>query len=496
MAMYLFLALPIILIFLLTQRKSPVAKLRHPPGPPGLPFIGNLLQYDSSNLHLSLTKLSKKYGPLMYMKIVRKPVIIISSARVAEEALKHNDLAFSSRPSTTCGVKLSYDNRDIATSPYSEYWREMRKLVILHLFTLKQVNSFRPVREEEVSRMVKEILEKANSGQLVNINRVAVSLSSSIICRIALGKRYDDKGSERRSFDKLLEQLQASSVEFFVADCVPLLGWIDKLSGKVSRLEKVFKDMDSFYQEVIDEHLSPNRPQSMNGDILDLLIGLREDRSSSVQIDWDNIKGLLMNIFVAGTDTSAVAITWAMTALVKKPNILKKVQEEIRSLIGKKGRVYEDDIDKLPYLKAVVKESLRLHPPTPLALPRLTTKPCNIDGYEIEPDTLVFVNVWAIGRDPDYWENPNEFLPERFLNSSIDFKGQDFGFLTFGSGRRRCPGMSLGIKEVEVALANLLYMFDWELPRGMSEEDIDTDSLPGLTTQKKNALCLVPKSYL
>ncbi|KAL0414118.1 UNVERIFIED_CONTAM: cytochrome [Sesamum radiatum] len=501
MSMPLLVALSlIILVFLLARRRgnSPAGRnLRRPPGPLGLPFFGNLLQYDPSNLHLRLAKLSDKYGPLMSMTLVGKPVIVISSARVAKEALKHNDLAFSSRPSFICTRKLSYNNRDIADSPYTEYWREMRKIVVLRLFTLKQVNSFRSVREDEVARMIKEISRRANAHQPVNINETALSLSSSMISRFALGKRYDEEeGSEKRRFDRLLEQLQELTLQIFIGDYFPWLGWIDELCGRVSRLEKGFKDLDSFYEELIEEHLSPSRPESMNGDILDLLIQLREDRSSPVQIGWDHIKGVLMNVFVAGTETSAATITWAMTALIKKPEVLKKVQQEIRTQVEKKGSVDEDDIHKLPYFKAVVKETLRLYPPAPLSLPRLTTKACVVDGYQVEPDSIVYVNVWAIGRDPDFWENPDKFLPERFLNSNLDFKGQDFGFLPFGSGRRVCPGMALGIAEVEVALANLLYSFDWELPAGMMEDDVDMDSSSGIVTHKKNPLCLMARSYL
>ncbi|KAL0388243.1 UNVERIFIED_CONTAM: cytochrome [Sesamum radiatum] len=234
MSMPLLLALSlIILVFLLARRRgnSPAArKLRHPPGPPGLPFFGNLLQYDPSNLHVRLAKLSDKYGPLMSMTLVRKPVIVISSARVAEEALKHNDLAFSSRPSFICTRKLSYNNRDIADSPYTEYWREMRKIVVLRLFTLKQVNSFRPVRKDEVARMVKEISRRANAHQPVNINETTLSLSSSMISRFALGKRYDEEdGSEKMRFDRLLKQMQELTLQIFHWRIIPWLGWIDKL---------------------------------------------------------------------------------------------------------------------------------------------------------------------------------------------------------------------------------------------------------------------------
>ncbi|KAL0376842.1 UNVERIFIED_CONTAM: cytochrome [Sesamum calycinum] len=408
--MPLLIALSLIILVILLARRGRKGtagpKLRRPPGPPGLPFFGNLLQFNPSDLHLRLEKLSNKYGPLMSMTLVGKPVIVISSARVAKEALKHNDLAFSSRPSFICSRKLSYDNHDIAFSPYTEYWREMRKMVVLRLFTLKQVNSFGPAREDEVARMVQQISRRANAQQPVNINETALTLSSNMISRFALGKRYDEEGrSGKRFFDLFQQEL---TLQIFIGDYFPWLGWIDKLCGRVSRLEKAFKDLDSFYEELIEEHLSPNRPDSMNGDILDLLIQLKEDRSSPIQINWNHVKGVLMDIFVAGTDTTAAAITWAMTALIKKPQVLNKVQQEIRTLVGKKG--------------------------------------------------LRVSSIWV--------------------------------------GRRVCPGMALGTAELNVVLANLLYSFNWELPPGMVEDDVDMDSLPGLVTHRKNPLCLMAKSYV
>ena len=125
----------------------------------------------------------------------------------------------------------------------------------------------------------------------------------------------------------------------------------------------------------------------------------------------------MQDIFTAGTDTGATSIVWAMTALMKNPTVLKKVQEEVRTLVGKKGKVYEDDIHSLPYLKAMIKETLRLYPPAPLLVPHETIQRCVIDGYDIEPKTVVYVNAWAIARDPESWENPEE------LGNDIDFRG-------------------------------------------------------------------------
>lgn len=182
-----------------------------------------------------------------------------------------------------------------------------------------------------------------------------------------------------------------------------------------------------------------------------------------------------------------------MTALIKAPKVMHKVQSEVRNLLGKKGKVDEDDLPNLPYLKAVINEALRLYPPAPLLVPRETNEICTLEGYQIQPKTVVYVNAWAVARDPEYWENPHEFVPERFLNSNVDVKGQDFGIIPFGSGRRICPGMLMGLSNVELTVANLLYSFDWELPEGIRSEDIDVEPLPGITMHKKKPLFLVAK---
>lgn len=203
----------------------------------------------------------------------------------------------------------------------------------------------------------------------------------------------------------------------------------------------------------------------------------------------------MQDIFIAGTDTGVAVLVWLMTALMKNPRVMKKVKEEVRNLNPGKSFIDEDDLQKLHYLENVVKETLRLYPPAPLMVPREATEKFEIGGYEIEDKSVIFFNVWAIGRDPEAWEQPEEFNPERFEGiRCVDFsKGQEFGWIPFGGGRRICPGMQMGIVAVELAFANLVNSFDWELPNGMTMEDLDTDVLPGITMHKKNALCLVPK---
>jgi len=185
-------------------------------------------------------------------------------------------------------------------------------------------------------------------------------------------------------------------------------------------------------------------------------------------------------------------MNWAMTFLMKNPKAMRKAQEEVRNLFGNKGFVDEDDVQQLPYLKAVVKETMRLQPTAPLLIPRETTKECCVGGYEIPAKTLVYVSAWAVGRDPEAWENPYEFNPDRFLGSSIDLKGNDFELIPFGAGRRICPGIFIALATVELSLANLLHKFDWEMPSGVEDIDMD-DVLPGLVPHMRDALCLVPK---
>nr|WET52765.1 cytochrome P450 71AT283 [Callicarpa americana] len=496
MILLILLTLPIILIYLLQRNRKAVTNIL-PPGPPGLPLIGNLHQVGTARtLHVYLWQLSKKYGPIIHMKLGPVPVLVVSSAKLAKEVLKTQDLAFCSRPKVLGQQKLSYNGLDMVFAPYNDHWREMRKITAIHLFSLRKAQSFRPIREDEISRMVTKIASFASCHKIVNLSEIAMTLGSTLICRIAFGKRYEEQGSEMRRFDELLHEAEAVAAAFYVSDYFPIFSWVDKLTGSINRLDMTVKDLDSFYQELIDEHLDPDRVKNMEEeeDILDILIKIKEQKS--IDINWDHIKALLTDIFIAGTDTSASSIVWTMTALMKAPNVMEKLHAEIRNLIGKKGKVDEDDLPKLPYLKAVINETFRLYPVAPLLVPRETIERCTLEGYEIQPKTVVYVNTWAVARDPEYWENPGEFLPERFLNNDIDIKGQDFGVIPFGSGRRMCPGMFMGLANVELTIANLLYSFDWELPPGMQPEDVDTEALPGIAVHKKHALLLVPKKYV
>ncbi|XP_057998296.1 iridoid oxidase-like, partial [Hevea brasiliensis] len=197
-----------------------------------------------------------------------------------------------------------------------------------------------------------------------------------------------------------------------------------------------------------------------------------------------------------GSDSTSTIVEWAMAELLRKPEAMRKVKEELNEVVGVNRNVEEIDIEKLPYLQAVLKETLRLHPPIPLLIPRNTMHDTDFMGYHIPKDTQVLVNVWAIGRDPDSWKDPLSFKPERFLGSSIDYKGQNFELIPFGSGRRICVGMVLAQRIVLLGLASLIQCFDWELVKGSIPETLDMRENIGMTVRKFVPLNVIPKRRL
>ncbi|XP_068639621.1 cytochrome P450 71A1-like [Aristolochia californica] len=490
MAVYMFFFLFLLLllsVFVLLNRNSRKRVHRLPPGPSQLPILGVLHELREVS-HRSLWSLSKKYGSLVYLKLGRRPVVVVSSADMAREVMKSHDLHFCSRPSFLSQTMVTYNNQDLAFAPYGPRWRELRKISILELFSVKRVESFSSIRNAEVAEMIQKIsMSGASPKKAVDLSEILFTHGNNIVHRAAYGKSYQGRDQDCKiKMQSAFNETRLLTSTFFFTDYLPQLGWIDVLTGLFGRLTKNCADLDSFLETIIQEHLDGPSPEKE--DFIDALLRLQKDRC----LVREEIKGLLLNVLFAGTDTSAAALEWAMSELMRNPTAMRKVQKEVRTVVQGKQQVEEGELHRLEFLKAVIKETLRLHPPAPLLIPRETIHHSEIAGYDIPPKTTVIVNAFAIGRDPKSWQNPEEFMSERFENSSIDYRGQVFEFIPFGAGRRGCPGISFGMVIVELALANLLYCFDWELPDGVGREELDMDESLGLVVQRRNPLHLVP----
>ncbi|XP_010502529.1 PREDICTED: cytochrome P450 71B19 [Camelina sativa] len=479
-----------------------VKKLKHfkwnlPPSPPKFPVIGNLHQIGELP-HRSLQHLAERYGPVMLLHFGFVHVTVISSREGAEEVLRTHDLDCCSRPKLVGTRLISRDFKDIGFTPYGDEWKERRKFAVRELFCLKKVQSYRHIREEECNFLVKQLSESAVDRSPVDLSKSLFWLTASILFRVAFGQRFhESEFIDKDKIEELVFEAETALASFTCSDFFPVagLGWlVDLFSGQHKRLNDVFYKLDALFQHVIDDHLKPGRSKD-HEDIIDSMLDVihKQGKDDSLKLTIDHIKGFLANIFLAGIDTGAITMIWAMTELVRNPRLLKKVQGDIRDQLGNnKERITEEDIDKVPYLKMVIKETFRLHPAAPLILPRETMAHIKVQGYDIPPERRILVNVGAIGRDPKLWEKPEEFDPERFMDSSVDYRGQHYELLPFGSGRRICPGMAMGIATVELGLLNLLYFFDWKLPDGMTHKDISIEEAGTLTIVKKVPLKLVP----
>ncbi|MED6195854.1 hypothetical protein PIB30_041883 [Stylosanthes scabra] len=440
-ALFVFLTL---LFLILTFTKSDLKRNNLPPGPWRLPFIGNLHQVGELP-HRSLQQLSSIHGPLMFLKLGSVPTLVVSSAEIAKEIFKNHDLAFSGRPKLYAANRLGYNGSSIAFTPYGEYWKEIRKIMMLEVLSAKRVQSFQAVRLEEVQNLLHSIA--LSGGTPVNLSQLTLSLTNNVVCRIAFGTRFGGPSSK-------------------------------------------------FYEHATVNNNDHSKRQH-DEDLVHVLLRLQKDSNQTIALNDQHIKGVLTDIFIAGTDTASATMIWTMLELIKNPDKMERATREVRELVllkkEKNVMVEESDLSMLPYLKSVVKEALRIHPPAPLLVPRETIQPCTIKGYGIPAGTRVFINAKAIAMDPACWENPNEFTPERFLHNPIDyFKGQHIEMLPFGAGRRGCPGVNFAMPLVELSLANLLLRFDWKLPNGIGRNEVDIQEAIGLTMHKKSPLCLIP----
>ncbi|KAG7632692.1 Cytochrome P450 [Arabidopsis suecica] len=464
--------LPLILIFLNVLKPS---KYKLPPGPKKLPIIGNLHQ--RRTLHpRNRRNLAEMYGPVALLQYGFVPVVAISSKEAAEEVLKINDLECCSRPEAAGMRATFYNFKDIGMAPFGDEWSLMRKLSVVELFSVKKLQSFKYIIEEENNLCVKKLSEFATRQSPVNLERAIFTLVGNIVCRIGYGiNLYECDFFEADRVVDLVLKAEAVIRETVFSDFFPgrIGRFIDCISGQNRRLKNNFSVVDTFFQNVLNEHLKSGRESST---IVDLMIDMKkkqENDGDALKFTTDHLKGMISDIFVAGIGGVAGITLWGMTELIRNPRVMKKVQDEIRTTLGdKKERIKEEDLNQLHYFKLVVKETLRLHPTTPLLLPRQTMSHIKIQGYDVPAKTQILVNVYAMGRDPKLWENADEFNPDRFLDSSIDFKGKNYEFIPFGSGRRICPGMTMGTILVEMALLNLLYFFDWGLAKQEEAKEI------------------------
>nr|F5BHA2.1 RecName: Full=Tabersonine/lochnericine 19-hydroxylase; AltName: Full=Cytochrome P450 71BJ1 [Catharanthus roseus]ADZ48681.1 tabersonine/lochnericine 19-hydroxylase [Catharanthus roseus] len=471
------------------------SKKNLPPSPRRLPIIGNLHQL-SKFPQRSLRTLSEKYGPVMLLHFGSKPVLVISSAEAAKEVMKINDVSFADRPKWYAAGRVLYEFKDMTFSPYGEYWRQARSICVLQLLSNKRVQSFKGIREEEIRAMLEKINQASNNSSIINGDEIFSTLTNDIIGRSAFGRKFseEESGSKLR---KVLQDLPPLLGSFNVGDFIPWLSWVNYLNGFEKKLNQVSKDCDQYLEQVIDdtrkrdEENGANNNGGNHGNFVSVLLHLQKEDVKGFPSEKGFLKAIILDMIVGGTDTTHLLLHWVITELLKNKHVMTKLQKEVREIVGRKWEITDEDKEKMKYLHAVIKEALRLHPSLPLLVPRVAREDINLMGYRVAKGTEVIINAWAIARDPSYWDEAEEFKPERFLSNNFDFKGLNFEYIPFGSGRRSCPGSSFAIPIVEHTVAHLMHKFNIELPNGVSAEDFDPTDAVGLVSHDQNPLSFV-----
>ncbi|KAM0937816.1 putative isoflavone 2'-hydroxylase [Dioscorea sansibarensis] len=476
----------------------------NPPSPPGLPFIGHL-HLLKHPIHRTLAHLSDLHGPILLLRFGSRPVLLVSSSpSCADECFTVNDVTFANRPRLLSGKHLGYNYGILIWASYGPHWRNLRRITTLEVLSTTRVLSSSHLRSDEVFFLVKTLLrDYCGPGfQFTQLKTKFFDLTYNIIMRMLANKRYygdaDESSSEAgKEFRELTKETFILSGTSNAADFLPAVRWFG-IGGHERRLRRLMRRKNKFFQGLIEEHRMKKESRSQGVDsslagrstVIDLLLSMQE--RDPEHYDDDMIKGFIDLMLVAGTDTSASTMEWTMSLLLNNPQTLEKLRAEIDANLSQGSLLQEADFPKLPYLHAVINESMRMCPASPLLFPHESSQDCTVGGFNVPSGTMILVNAWKIQRDPELWEEPEKFKPERFLGTNNDQKSTDEGIkeelkmmMPFGMGRRRCPGEGLAMKVVLLVIGTLVQCFEWER---VGDEDVDMSEGIGLTMPKAKPL--------
>ncbi|XP_050206448.1 cytochrome P450 81Q32-like [Mercurialis annua] len=485
-----------LLLFLVTLFKFHLSKTTHknlPPSPPySLPFLGHLYLLKHP-IHRVFYNLSQKYGPIISLKLGSRPAVIISSPSVVEECFTKNDVVLANRPEFILSKYVLHNRNNIISVPYGDHWRNLRRIGTIEIFSNNRLNVFISSRKDEIKQLLSDLYRRGSQNfTRVELKPMFTNATFNIVMQMVAGKTYygDNVSNEEQAgqFREIIEEIFSYGGISNSEDFFPILRWIN--GGKLEKKLKILsKKTDKFLQVLIEEHRSKKKGLESIRTLIDRLLSLQESEPHHYKDEV--IKGLILVILLAGTDTAAVTSEWAMASLVNHPDILHKAKTEIDLQIGQERLLEESDLPKLPYLQNIISETLRLYPAGPLLVPHYSSSDCIIGGYNIPKKTIVLINAWAIHRDPTIWDDPSSFRPERF---EADHKRGDhdtYSFIPFGTGRRACPGVGLAQRIVGLTIGSLIQCFEW---KRVDEKLVDMSEGKGVSMPKAEPLEVMCKA--
>ncbi|ESR59259.1 hypothetical protein CICLE_v10017469mg [Citrus x clementina] len=428
-------------------KKSRKANAKLPPGPRGLP---------------TFTELAGVYGPIFKLWLGKKLCVVVSSPSLVKQVVRDQDITFANRDPPIAGLVASFGGNDILFPNYGPEWRKLRKLFVGKLMSNASLDACYALRKQEVKNIIRDLYNnnKTGIGKPIDVGELSISTFVCVIQNMLWGEALELR-------EKGISNLGAE-LKFKLAELVVLMG-----TPNISDIIPCFHGLIYKYRNkvsVVEEGGAGNNIEGRNKDFLQLLLELQENEDSASSISTIQLKALLVVCCATATNCSQV--------------------------VGMDSCVEEFHLPKLKYLDAVVKETFRLHS-VPYLVPRRASQSSSIGGYTVPKDTTIILNVWAIHRDPQIWDNPLEFGPEKFFNDGIaskfDYSGKNFQYLPFGSRRRMCAGIALAETMLMFVLASVLHSFDWKLPAGTK---LDLPEKFGILIKKKEPLVAIPTPRL
>eukprot|EP01018_Ginkgo_biloba_P027591 Gb_16456 [translate_table: standard] len=455
------------------------SKVKQPPGPVSLPIFGNWLQVGNDLNHRNLSEMAKKYGDVFMLRMGWRNVVVVSNPEMAKEVLHTQGVEFGSRNRNVVFDIFTGKGQDMVFTVYGDHWRKMRRIMTLPFFTNKVVQQYRQGWEEEIDSVVRDIMSTPPALALEEglfIRKRLQLMLYNVMYRIMFDRRFDSQDDplflQATQFNAERSRL-AQSFDYNYGDFIPFLRpflrpYLNKCRDLQSRRLAFFNDY--FIQER-KKLLASEGGDKRHKCAIDHIL----DAEKKGEISAENVLYIVENINVAAIETTLWSMEWGLAEIVNHPDVQKKVRMEVDRVLGKGVQVKEEDIENLPYLQAVVKETLRLHTPIPLLVPHMNLEEAILGGYKIPKETKVVVNAWWLANNPEWWERAQEFRPERFMEEERSTEAVvggkvDYRYLPFGMGRRSCPGIILALPLLGLVIARLVQNFELLVPPGMGHK--------------------------
>nr|L7X3S1.1 RecName: Full=Methyltetrahydroprotoberberine 14-monooxygenase; AltName: Full=(S)-cis-N-methylstylopine 14-hydroxylase; AltName: Full=(S)-cis-N-methyltetrahydroprotoberberine-14-hydroxylase; AltName: Full=Cytochrome P450 82N4; AltName: Full=Methyltetrahydroprotoberberine 14-hydroxylase; AltName: Full=N-methylstylopine hydroxylase; Short=PsMSH [Papaver somniferum]AGC92398.1 (S)-cis-N-methylstylopine 14-hydroxylase [Papaver somniferum] len=476
-------------------RRNPTKKLA-PEASGGRPIMGHLHLFNDGELtHRKLGAMADTYGPVFNIRFGSHKTLVVSDWEIVKECFTTNDKLFSNRPGTL-GIKLMfYDADSVGYAPYGAYWRDLRKISTLKLLSNHRIDTIKHLRSSEVESCFESLYSQWGNGEKsgefapVRMDSWLGDLTFNVVARIVAGKKNfsanGDVGAQR--YKAAMDEAMRLMRFFAFSDVIPSLSWLDNLRGLVREMKKCASEIDSIMATWVEEHRVKRNSggnSQLEHDFIDVCLDIMEHSSLPGDDPDLVVKSTCLDMILGGSDTTTVTLTWAMSLLLNHPQVLQKAKEELETQVGKNRQVDDSDIPNLPFIQAIIKETMRLYPAGPL-IERRTMEDCEVAGYQVPAGTRLLVNVWKMQRDGNVYKgDPLEFRPDRFLtsNADVDLKGQHYELIPFGAGRRICPGVSFAVQLMHLVLARLLHEF--EITTVEPETKVDMAESGGLLCYK------------